>query len=219
MPNVLFIGNSFTYANNLPKMLESVAAYAGEAVSAESVVYGGAYLHEFANPEHEFGIQLEKTYRSRKWDYVVFQDQSFNPADQPNDFLISVDKLCGMMNNGEKFLFYGTWAYRDNTKKLSDTGMTYAEMLDALTASYKTAAEVHNGVLVPVGNAFAVAMEKYPEIDLLTADDHHPSIYGTYLAVCLFFKAITKKLPDSLMIPKEITPEYGKILREIAMRF
>lgn len=219
MTNILFVGNSFTYVNELPKMLQAVATYAGEDIFAESVVRGGAYLHEFADPEHELGQKLNEMYHSRKWDYIVLQDQSFNPARNPEDFLTSAERLCHMMNNGEKILFYGTWAYRDNTEKLSSTGMTYTKMLDALTASYQKAADIQNGILVPVGDAFALSTEKYPEIDLYAADDYHPSVCGTYLAMCLFYKAIFKKIPESSMIHAEMTVEQGKALREIAMQF
>ena len=47
MLNILFIGNSFTFVNDLPAMLTAVAADAGVEIAASSVLKGGAYLHQF----------------------------------------------------------------------------------------------------------------------------------------------------------------------------
>ncbi len=219
MLNILFIGNSFTFVNDLPKMLEIVAADAGVEIVTTSVLKGGAYLHQFADPEHELGQRLTETYSTQNWDYIVLQDQSFNPAGNPGDFLASAAKLCETMNGGAKFLFYSTWAYRDNTEKLSKTGMTYKEMLNALTASYQKAADAHHGIRVPVGNAFALSTAANPGIDLYTPDDYHPSPCGTYLAACLFYKAVTGDSPAALMTPDGVTAEQGAKLREIAVEF
>ena len=219
MLNILFIGNSFTFVNDLPKMLETLASDAGDKLSTASVLKGGAYLHQFADPDHELGQRLANIYPTKNWDFIVLQDQSFNPANNPDDFLESVKKLCEQMNDGAKFLFYSTWAYRDQTEKLAKTGMTYSEMLDALTASYQKAAELHHGIRVPVGDAFALSTAEYPTIDLYTGDDYHPSPCGTYLAACLFYQAVTGKSPAELTVPDGISDEQGTALRAIAARF
>ena len=219
MPNILFIGNSFTFVNDLPKMLETLAADTGVTITTSSVLKGGAYLYQFADPEHELGRRLADVYPTKNWDFIVLQDQSFNPAKNPDDFLVSAEKLCQSMNNGAKFLFYSTWAYRDNTEKLSKTGMTYTEMLNALTVSYQKAADQLDGIRIPVGNAFAASAADFPEIDLYTPDDYHPSPCGTYLAVCLFYKAVTGISPSILPTPDGVTVEEGIKLRKIAERF
>ncbi len=219
MINILFIGNSFIFVNDLPAMLTAVASDAGVEIVTSSVLKGGAYLHQFADPEHELGKRLAETYPTKNWDFIVLQDQSFNPAGNPEDFLASAEKLCKTMNSGAKFLFYSTWAYRDNTEKLAKTGMTYPEMLTALTASYQKAADQLGGARVPVGNAFAASTAAYPEIDLYTPDDYHPSPCGTYLAACLFYQAVTGKSSADLTTPDSVTAEEGEKLRTIAVQF
>ncbi len=219
MLNILFIGNSFTFVNDLPKMLETLAADAGVELFTASVLRGGAYLHQFADPEHDLGKRLAEIYPTKNWDFIVLQDQSFNPANNPDDFLDSAKKLCEQMNGSAKFLFYSTWAYRDQTEKLAKTGMTYSEMLTALTASYQKAAELHHGIRVPVGNAFALSTAEHPDIDLYTEDNYHPSPCGTYLAACLFYQAVTGSSCDCLKTPDGISAEQGTALRNIAERF
>jgi len=219
MLNILFIGNSFTFVNDLPKMLEILASGAGDKLSTASVLRGGAYLHQFADPDHDLGKWLAEIYPTNDWDFIVLQDQSFNPANNPKDFLDSAQKLCEQMNGSAKFLFYSTWAYRDQTEKLAKTGMTYSEMLTALTVSYRKAADIHHGIRVPVGDAFALSTAEHPEIDLYTADDYHPSPCGTYLAACLFYQAITGKSSADLSVPEGVSAEQGSALRTIVKHF
>jgi len=219
MLNVLFLGNSFTFYHELPQMLAKISGTAGVEIFADSVTKGGAFLHNFTDQTHELSAQLAEVYPTRKWDYIVLQDQSFNPVKEPADFLDSAAKLCNQLQCGAKFLFYSTWAYRDNTEKLQSTGVTYAEMLDRLTVSYQKAADTLNGIRVPVGNAFALSTQRNPDIDLYIQDNYHPTSCGTYLAACLFFKAITGSSAEKLSVPEGVSAEEGKKLRTIADRF
>ena len=90
--NILMLGNSFTYCNDMPGMLaEELNA------SVTEVVRGGAYLHGFLDQEDELsqlgmaalvgeihecdGRNMCRTFGGRPcglWDYVVIQEQSFN---------------------------------------------------------------------------------------------------------------------------------------------
>ena len=50
-----------------------------------------------------------------------------------------------------------------------------------------------NVPIAPVGTAFRLFQERYPNISLFTSDNKHPSPVGTYLAACIFYRMITKK--------------------------
>lgn len=213
--NILFIGNSFTFFNDLPLMLEKLTAAAGEEIHTEAVLRGGAYLHDFVNPEDEIGQKLREVYPTREWDYIVLQDQSFNPAGNPEDCLRSAAALCSMMKGNARFLFYSTWAYEDGTEKLSGTGMTYDEMLAALTETYQEAAEANGGIRVPVGAAFAKLYREHPEIILYEPDNFHPSAAGSYAAACLFYKAVTGNSPENLGTPEGVNECDAMLIREI----
>jgi len=219
MLNILFLGNSFTNTNNLPHMLTKIAGSAGVEIFTASVLKGGAFLHNFTDPAHELSAQLAEVYPTRKWDYIVLQDHAFNPAKDPEDFLDSAATLCAQMQCGAQFLFYSTWPYRTNTAILDSIGLTYTAMLDGLTSSYQKAADTLGGIRVPVGNAFALSTQVNTDIDLYRPDDYHPSPCGTYLAACLFFKAITGRSAAELSVPEGVSAEDGKKLRIIADRF
>ena len=128
MKKILFIGNSFTYFNDLPAMTETLLKNAGISCRAASVTKGGAYLHEYADREHELNRRFEEAYGNESYDFVVLQDQSFNPAGDKADFMAAVHTLSTAVRAGGKnpcLLFYETWAYRYGSEKLSGTGIDY----------------------------------------------------------------------------------------------
>ena len=190
MKTVLFIGNSFTYYNDLPGVVSGMLETADDEYQVESLTKGGWYLHRYADPQDEMGSQLYEKFAGRHWDYLVLQDQSFNPVKDQNDFIAAAKKLCEVLRP-ETVLLYQTWAYEDGSEKLFGTGMTYEEMYLALKASYARAADVLGGRLVPVGDRFAEYRDNHPEIGLYREDNFHPSETGTKLAACEFFKVIT----------------------------
>lgn len=216
MKRILFVGNSFTYYNDLPAMFESVAKAAGLDIEARMVTKGGWYLNRFADPQDEMGQKLREAYAQEKWDYVVLQDQSFNPAKNSRDLVESAKIIREMMNCGEQMLMYQTWSYQAGSEKLAATGLTYKEMHDALKNAYQAAADAIGGVCVPVGDAFSECFRRHPEIGLYCADAFHPSPEGTYLAACSFYAAISGKSPMELVTPEGVDDKAAEDLRKIA---
>lgn len=193
MKKILFVGNSFTYVNNLPAMTETLLKNAGISCRADSVTKGGAYLHEYADPGHELNRRFSEAYGGEGYDFVVLQDQSFNPAGNKADFMTAVGTLLTAIRADEKqpvLLFYQTWAYRYGSEKLSGTGIDYETMRLRLKEAYEEAAARFDGRCVPVGTAFAAVCTLYPDIVPYADDAYHPSPAGTYLAALLFANAV-----------------------------
>ena len=67
---VLFIGNSYTYYNSLPQMVEELAQAAGQDMEFRAFTRGGATLLEL-----ELHPEL-RNLLNEKWDYVVLQEHS-----------------------------------------------------------------------------------------------------------------------------------------------
>ena len=189
MKTVLFIGNSFTYFNDMPGMLSEMFKEAGLAYQVESLTKGGWYLSRYADPQDEMGAQLYGDYVGKHWDYVILQDQSFNPAKDFDNFFEGAKTLCQVLKAG-KVLFYQTWAYEDGSEKLEKTGLTYDEMYRKLKEAYGRAAEDLGGVLVPVGDRFAACHAEKSDRKLYKDDNFHPSEVGSRIAALEFFKAI-----------------------------
>ena len=215
MKQILFVGNSFTYFNDMPYLFSFLANRAGFENYTGSVVLGGWWLNRYADPDDRMGRVLREEYPKRDWDYIIWQDQSFNPAGDPADFLAAARALRTLCPC-KKQVYYQTWAYEDGTEKLADTGMTYQQMRDALRASYRQAAEECGGICVPVGDAFSLCRDTHSEIGLYNPDHYHPSLAGSYLAACLFYACLSGQSPLRLGTPEGLNENTAAVLREIA---
>lgn len=213
---VLFLGNSYTYFNDLPAMVQWLAEQTGNDVQTDSVTRGGAYLHQFADPADELYTLWQEKYRAAAWDAVVCQNQSFHPVKDPAAFRQAALDVQALCRPEQKFFFYQTWAYKYGSDKLAGTGLSYDEMLTRMVQSYAGAAEAVSGAVVPVGETFAQVRALHPEIELYNPDGSHPSPAGTYLAACLFLAVLTGHSPLYFPVPENVPAEDGEILRTIA---
>ena len=85
--NILFIGNSYTYYNDMPKMLESLARAAGFYAEVASVTKGGYTLARLASDDNENGRRVTAALSGdMKYDRVILQEQSVLPAAEPERF-------------------------------------------------------------------------------------------------------------------------------------
>lgn len=181
---ILMLGNSFTYYNDMPKILSAVLD--AEVVA---ITRGGAYLAAHLNPEDELYQQTHKALEE-KWDYVVLQDQSIGPVAKRDSFQQCAGELCSLIRqNGAKPLFYATWAYREGSEKLANTGFSHQEMLQGLYDSYHAAAEAGNALTADVGLAFDRVRGI---VNLYMEDDFHPSAAGSVLAAATIAETIRK---------------------------
>src|SRR5262245_23227206 len=63
---VLFVGNSYTYFNDLPEMLAALAAAGGHALETRMVAPGGWRLRDHFEGGEALGVL-----RAEHWDFVV----------------------------------------------------------------------------------------------------------------------------------------------------
>ena len=185
--NVLFIGNSFTFYNDLPGIFRNMASAAGYDVFTDSIAYGGYYLRQFTDTES--GSEVYGKLNSNRWDYVIIQEQSRNPLSDREDFYTNARILIEHIREiGAIPVLYQTWAYKNGSEKLEKTGLSYDEMYAGLKDAYEELGNETNTEVVPVGTAFYQCAAEYPDIDIYDKkDNYHPSAEGSYLASCVFF--------------------------------
>merc|ERR1711963_695768 len=73
--NVLWLGNSYTYLHDVPKMVQELGRYGGKSISYDQHTNGGWTLQKHAN-----SATSNSKIRSRKWDAVIMQEQSQLPV-------------------------------------------------------------------------------------------------------------------------------------------
>ena len=196
--DVLFIGNSYTYYNNLPEMISNIANDLGDTVNYDQNTPGGTSL--YAHSQNQTTINK---INQQNWDFVVLQDQSQRPSLSPSYVAASVypyaTQLVNLINSNyicSEPVFYMTWGrkYGDQTNCQSYPPVcTFLGMQERLRDSYLTMGLDNNASVSPVGIAFKNSISLDSTIDLYTSDNSHPSIYGSYLAACTFYSTIFKK--------------------------
>jgi hypothetical protein len=182
---VLFIGNSFTYVNDLPCLTEKLAASAKEPkpLETEMVTVGGASLKS----HWEDGEALAAIKRG-KWDYVVLQEQSALPVNNPK-LMHAYARLfdAEIKKAGARTIFYLTWARED-----------HPEAQAAITAAYTSIASETGALIAPVGLAWQRALKEKSGLRLHHEDKLHASPTGTYMAACVFYAVFYGKSPEGL---------------------
>ncbi|MFZ4412243.1 MAG: DUF4886 domain-containing protein [Bacteroidales bacterium] len=188
---VLFIGNSFTFANDLPLTFSQLATKAGKRVLVDNSTFGGYTLEmHFQN-----ATTIQKIY-SQKWDYVVLQEQSQIPSFIPDretmmyPFAVSLDSVIHDNSPCSRTLFFMTWAHKFGDQGLPVGSDTYEDMQQRLRSGYMTIADSLNAAVAPCGWAWRQLRQNYPNLELYSGDNYHPNENGTYLAACTFYASI-----------------------------
>ena len=172
---ILMLGNSFTFANDMPAMLAKLTG-------AEVVHHtrGGARLAEQLNPRTKSGARTQAALENEFWDYVILQEMSNGPVTSKNAFLKNAGRLCSRIREeGAVPVFFATWAYQKGSPAMADMAMSYDEMAQGLFNAYHEAAAASDALIADVGQKF---YELADTAELYAADGQHPSEAGSRLA-------------------------------------
>jgi hypothetical protein len=183
---VLFVGNSYTYYNNLPQLVSILSEQTGTKLITQKSVIGGAKLSE-----HWHGLRDLKTkemIRSGHYDIVILQEQSMGAIEQSDSLKFYAKLLCDLIKeNGAVPYLYQTWAREKVPQYFETIEKVYAEV-----------AEENDARLVPVGRAWRLANQSRPNVQLFDQDGSHPSNLGSFLAAYLFTATITGEIPETI---------------------
>ena len=195
---VLFLGNSYTYCNDLPGMLAALAETAGTRKIETAQHTPGAYRFE----QHFLDGKAVQMIAKRKWDAVVLQEQSLLPVLNPQLMHEYARKLhAEIAKQGARTVFFLTWARQNKP-----------QMQQALNDAYFAIAKELKAEVAPVGVAWQRALAAEPKLDLYAKDGSHPSVQGTYLAACVFYATLLNKSPVGL--PAEVRKD-GKVVANL----
>lgn len=195
---VLFVGNSYTFFSNLPQMVSLISENTNVKLVTKKSVAGGATLSHHWRGER--GLATKQKIQEGEFDIVVLQEQSMRPINEPDSFFYYADKFCEFIKlNGAQPYFYGTWA-REKVPQYQET----------LTENYRKAATQNNCQAILVGEAWKLAKQHRPNIELYDPDGSHPSDLGAFLTACVFVEALTNEIPESLPDGYFILDESGE---------
>jgi hypothetical protein len=185
---VLFIGNSLTFANDLPHMVERLADAVGRShITTESVVFG-----DYSLGDHWNRGDAIHAIEAGGWDVVVLQQ---GPSALPESRVLLLQYAQKFAEKiravGARPGIYMVWP-----------GLSRPEAWDSVTASYADAAQAVDGILLPAGEALRDTLRLDPTLELFAGDGFHPTALGSYLAA-LVIHARTGHAPagTSLLAP------------------
>ncbi len=197
---VLFIGNSYTYVNDLPQLLHDLAASAGDTIEFDSSTPGG-YTFQL----HCSNATTLSKIKAQPWDFVILQAQSqepsFDPAQVQTDTYPYARQLCDSIkanNTCSEVVFYMTWGRKNGDASncaAYPPVCTYLGMQSRLRQSYLEMADSNKATCAPVGMAWKNVRDQYPNINLYQGDESHPLLEGSYLAACVFYATLFQKTP------------------------
>lgn len=201
---ILFVGDSFTYAQNgLDTHFARLAAASSPplTVRADRSAFGGAFLHRLWDLQEPL-----KAIRTGTYDVVVLQEDI--PETTVADFREYARKFVAEARTVRaRPVLFMAWAYA----RLGWISM--AEIAQA----HRDAAKELNVDVAPVGLAWQQAIKQRPGTTFYAADQEHPTISGTYLATCVVYATIFDRDPSGLAYaPAGITPEDAAFLQKVA---
>jgi hypothetical protein len=213
---VLFIGNSLTSVNSLPRMVQELAAHDPGTPPVYTYEYapGGNWLREAATSR-----TLWRLLTGHRWNQVVLQEDS-HVSDEPGfasmysvPAALQLKALIGM-SRAQSYV-YESWGYRTgNIARFP--GDTYALMQERAQSAALTLRTSLGAGLVPVGYAWSEALRLDPSLKLWQADNVHPTPLGTYLTAAVFYDVLTGRDPIPSTYVAGLDPGLARWLRTVA---
>jgi len=189
---ILFIGNSYTYYNDLPEILEGLAAsLGGRSVETRSMTPGGATLER-----HWDEGRARKAIAEGGWDWVVLQPQStFGTG--------TVVSGLARIGSPEKFFRFARLFDAEIRQVGARTALYQfwprrkAPNIDRqrLATAFLDLGEELGATVIPAGPAWLEALAEQPDLPLYDADGSHPAPAGSYLAACAAYAALLERSP------------------------
>jgi Secretion system C-terminal sorting domain len=214
---VLFLGNSYTYVNNLPQLIADVANSTGDVLIHDNNTPGG-----FSIGNHLYSTASLNKIMLGNWDYVVLQGQSFEfttPTPEiisPFPYARKLDSIINAYNApcGETML-YMTWGRKNGDTSSCPNPLlcTYEGMDSIIHVNYMKLSDTINAVVSPVSAVWKYIRYHYPSIELYQADESHPSLAGSYAAACCFYTALFRKDPTLITFNSLLSTTDANIIK------
>lgn len=210
----LFLGNSYTFYNDVPAQVRALAAEAGTDVEVDQVVEGGA---DWSLHAGRLG-GLERI-RGSKWDVVVLQGRSTDPLLKTRRFH-KYGAILGKaaQESGARVLLYQTWPWASDHASYAHRWSKRSPQawLDVVRHEYAKLAHTLSVEVAPAGDAWAMALERH-DLELYDDDRHHASPLGSHLSACVLARTILRCDPRRLVwCPDDVDPSDSSKLKAIA---
>lgn len=165
--NILFIGNSLTYTNNLPQLVKKYGKRKGIAMTTKMVAFAN-----YAIEDHWRDGHVKKLVSSERYDFVILQQ---GPSSQSEgrkmliDYGEKYEELCKL--NGAKLGYFMVWP-----------SLKYYHTFDDVIKNHEDAAALNNAIIFPVGQLWKEYIDATNNNEYYSSDGFHPSKKGSEMA-------------------------------------
>jgi hypothetical protein len=205
--NVLFIGNSYTHYNGMPKMFEKLATSKGKKVYADSIAVSNSTLKL-----HTERASTWAKMKTRKWDVVFIQGFSRELAQDSATVATETMPYAKMLIDSLKkyspcsdIYFYMTWGYYEGYGN-DERNNSYEKMQASVRRGYMQMSKAFAYPVAPVGMVWQQVRKNHPEIPLYRDDKEHPNPNGSFIAACTFYASIFRESPLGGSATEGVTP-------------
>lgn len=175
--SILFVGNSLTYTNYLPKLVEKAAKKQGLNLQTEMIA-----KPDYALIDHWNDGIVQKLISTKKFDLVIIQ-QGPSSQDFGKEILIEYGKkfkkLCE--ENNAELAYFMVWPSRE-----------YYHTFDGVIKNHKEAAEINQALIFPVGEVWKKHFEATDNFEYYGPDRFHPSKKGSQAAAEIIAQELKK---------------------------
>ena len=215
---VFCLGNSFTYYFGCPAILKEIAWKEGHYLDIASSLKGSWSMGPHLSMETTDDLVAEGGY-----DYVFLQDQSQAPArvgkdrKKYDDLVRNIAAMAAKVRTASpdcKAVVENTWAYKN--REFGGFGSLEAFDKYGRKGSRIMAKAVGNAEVSPIAEAFAIVRKERPDINLYHTDNHHQSLYGSYLKSCVNYLVIFGEPFGDSPSDYLVEPEIAAYLRSVA---
>lgn len=221
---ILFIGNSFTYFNNMPQIVKGIADSANIPVITGMHAPGGISVGDTAQGSmaHMNNPALFSLIRSKKWDYAVIQDNQgrfvrdsavFPGASKVVQGHLNIMDSVKKNNDCAKIILFGGWAWKTGMPPFGNTGI---ECIQRILTNYRVLNDTMKETVAPIGIAWIKAVNYLPAVNLWDPDDAHPSYAGSYLTASVIFSTIFNQAAKTASYNGNLSPAVAYNLRAFA---
>jgi hypothetical protein len=197
---VLFIGNSLTYVNDLPLIVEALADSVPGLTPAQRLAPAMAAFPDYALEDHWANGTAVRAVDQAKWSVVVLQQGSSALEESRVNLRQWTKKFDERIRSvGARTGMYAVWPFASRQFDF-----------DRVNESYTLAATDVNGMLFPVGEAWRAAWRRDPNLELYAPDGLHPSVRGSYIGALVITSMLLDKSPVGM--PAGVTLRSGATL-------
>jgi hypothetical protein len=196
---VLFIGNSLTYTNDLPAMVQALASASGISLVTDEATEGG-----FALEDHWYYSSARSKVQNGNFDIVIMQ-QGPSSLPESRTFLREWAAIWAeeIRKRGGEPGLYAVWPEAARSDVFGD-----------VSESYRLAAQDVSGFFFPVGDTWLEVWSRDASAELYGRDDFHPSSAGTYAAAVVIVSILADRGATTLATTLDLPGVSGSQLSE-----